>query len=82
MTQLQNFTDFERIGMSAVWTDEAYAKLGSAIHAGKFNSVSPEVLNMLDTLCDGLLYLAANLNALNYTLPPPSIPSSGGLSLV
>ena len=74
-TKLSYYTDVERIGMAATWTDGAYSQLGQALHAGMFNRASPEALHMLDTLCDGLWFLANNLNALTLPFPPPVVPS-------
>ena len=72
---LENYTDVERISMAATWTDGAYSQLGQALHAGMFNSAAPEAQHMLDTLCDGLWVLGANLGALNLPFPPPVVPA-------
>ncbi len=81
-TKLENYTDVERISMAATWTDGAYSQLGQALHAGMFNSAAPEAQHMLDTLCDGLWVLGANLNALNLPYPPPVVPSPRHLRVV
>ena len=79
-TKLECYTDVERISMTAVWADGAYTELGKALHAGEFRNARPEYLAMLGGLCDGLLFVSAQLNALNLPYPPPRVRS--GLRLV
>ena len=78
---LNLYSDAERLGLAAYWAHDAAAKLVAAQNAGLVHGTSNEGRDMLDTLYDGLLVLAENLNALTLPYPPPVVPAPRGRHL-
>jgi hypothetical protein len=75
------YSDHERLGLAAYWADDAASKLVAARGCGLICGTTREGQEMLDTLYDGLLTLAENLNALALPYPPPVVPPPRGLHL-
>ena len=78
---LDRYSDNERLGLAAYWATDAASKLVAAQNAGLVHGTSCEGRDMLDTLYDGLLVLAENLNALTLPFPPPVVPPPHGRHL-
>ncbi len=75
------YTDSERLGLAAYWTNDAATKLVAARNSGLVSFTSREGEDILDALYDGLLVLAENLNALTLPYPPPFVASPRGRHL-
>ncbi len=80
-TALDQYSDNERLGLAANWAHDAATKLVAARNKGLVYGTSREGQDMLDTLCDGLLVLAENLNALTLPYPPAVVRPPRGRHL-
>jgi len=73
-----NYTDLERLCLSAVWTGDAVRWLEDEMDQGHVVGTTDVARTKLDTLRDGLQVLADTLHVLTLPFPPPSVPPSPG----